>query len=89
MEAHTPKREAIEKFIGHETGASDWIIRAVDEVENPVVVLKAYRDDRVEPGPEKTLEVHTRQVRLLDDELDEATKTMIRRWLASLQVDER
>jgi len=85
MEAHTPKREAIEKFIGHEEQAvSRWIVRAKDREHEPVVLLQAWRDDHVETGPEKTLEVHTRQVRLQDDELDEATKTMIRRWLASL-----
>ncbi|MFL6447730.1 MAG: hypothetical protein ACJ746_08580 [Bryobacteraceae bacterium] len=85
MESHTPKREAIEKFIGHEEQAvSNWIIRAKDQEHAPVLVLQAWRDDQVEAEPEKTLEVHTRQVRLLDDELDEATKTMIRRWLASL-----
>jgi hypothetical protein len=84
MEAHTPKREAIEKFIGHESGSGIWIIRAIDDQHEPVVHLQAFRDDRVEAKPEKTLEVHTRQVRLLDNELDEATKTMIRRWMASL-----
>lgn len=85
MESHTPKREAIEKFIGHEEQvASDWIIRVKDQEHQPVVLIQAWRDDQVETGPEKTLEVHTRQVRLQDDELDEATKTMIRRWLASL-----
>ena len=84
MEAHTPKREAIEKFIGHETGAGVWIIRAIDDQHEPVVHLQAFRDDRVEAKPEKLLEVHTRQVRLEDNELDESTKTMIRRWLASL-----
>jgi hypothetical protein len=85
MEAHTPKREAIEKFIGHEEQAvSNWIVRAKDQGHDPVVLLQAWRDDRVESAPEKTLEIHTRQVRLQDDELDEATKTMIRRWLASL-----
>jgi len=85
MEAHTPKREAIEKFIGHEEQAfSKWIIRAKDKEHEPVVLLQAWRDDEVEAAPEKTLEIHTRQVRLQDDELDEASKTMIRRWLASL-----
>jgi hypothetical protein len=85
MEAHTPKREAIEKFIGHEEQAvSSWIVRARDQEHQPVVILQAWRDDQVEAEPEKTLEIHTRQVRLHDDELDEATKTMIRRWLASL-----
>lgn len=84
MEAHTPKREAIQKFIGHEGGARNWIIRAKDEPHDPIVLLEAYRDDKVESAPEKTLEVHTRQIRLEDNELDEATKTMIRRWMASL-----
>lgn len=84
MEAHTPKRQAIEKFLGHESNLSKWIVRAVDQAESPIVLLQAYRDDIVETGPEKTLEIHTRQVRLEDEELDEATKTMIRRWLASL-----
>jgi hypothetical protein len=84
MDAHTPKREAIQKFIGHEGAINNWIIRAVDEPANPIVLIEAFRDDKVEDGPEKTLEVHTRQVRLEDNELDEATKTMIRRWMASL-----
>ncbi len=85
MEAHTPKHEAIGKFIGHEEQAvSSWIVRAKDREHEPVVILQAWRDDQVEAEPEKTLEIHTRQVRLHDDELDEATKTMIRRWLASL-----
>jgi hypothetical protein len=84
MEAHTPKREAIEKFIGHESRAGIWLIRAIDDQHEPVVHLQAFRDDRVEGKPEKILEVHTRQVRLEDNELDEATKTMIRRWMASL-----
>lgn len=84
MEAHTPKREAIQKFIGHEEAINNWIIRARDESENPIVVLEAYRDDRVESAPEKTLEIHTRQVRLEDNELDESSKTLIRRWMASL-----
>jgi hypothetical protein len=84
MEAHTPKREAIQKFIGHEGGSRNWIIRAKDEPHSPIVVLEAYRDDKRESAPDKTLEVHTRQVRLEDNELDEASKTMIRRWMASL-----
>jgi hypothetical protein len=85
MEAHTPKREAIEKFVGHEKAAAkNWIVRTVDEPENPIVMLRATRSDQAGGGPEKTLEVHTRQVRLDSNELDESTKTMIRRWLASL-----
>ncbi|MGA8594578.1 MAG: hypothetical protein WB676_07520 [Bryobacteraceae bacterium] len=85
MEAHTPKREAIHKFVGHESGRyKNWLIRAVDEAENPIVLLQAYHHDKAEGQPEKTLEVHTRQVRLDHSELDETTKTMIRRWLSSL-----
>jgi len=85
MEAHTPKREAIERFVNHESGAAkNWIVRVSDDHDDPIVRLQAWRDDRREAEPEKTLEVHTRQVRLADDELDESTKTMIRRWLASL-----
>lgn len=83
-EAHTPKREAIEKFIHHEGGAKDWIIDVLDEAHEPVVRLQARRDDQVSTGPAKSLEVHTRQVRLTDDELDESTKTLIRRWMGSL-----
>ncbi len=85
METHTPKREAIERFVNHESGiAKDWIIRVLEDEHDPVLRLQAWRDDRAEVGPEKSLEVHTRQVRLADDEPDEATKTMIRRWLGSL-----
>ncbi len=84
MEAHTPKREAIEKFIKHETGATRWIIRVSDEVHDPVIRLNAWRDDKGNGAPDKSLEVHTRQVRLQDGEPDESTKTLIRRWMASL-----
>jgi len=83
-EAHTPKREAIEKFIHHEGGAKDWIIEVVDEAHEPVVRLQARRDDQVGTNAPKYVDIHTRQVRLTDDELDEATKTLIRRWLGSL-----
>ncbi len=85
MEAHTPKREAIERFVNHESGiAKNWIVRVHDDSEGPIVRLQAWRDDKRESEPEKSLEVHTRQVRLADDEPDESTKTLIRRWLASL-----
>ncbi len=84
-EAHTPKHQAIQRFLQHESGTlKNWTIRVADEPHDPIVRLNAWRDDRVETHPEKTLEVHTRQVRLADDEPDEATKTMIRRWIASL-----
>jgi hypothetical protein len=85
MAAHTPKREAIEKFVQHESGIlKDWLIRVVDEPHDPVVRLHAWRVRNAESAPEKSLEVHSRQVRLSDEELDEASKTLIRRWLASL-----
>jgi hypothetical protein len=85
METHTPKREAIEKFVNHEAGiAKNWIIRVLDEPHDPIVRLQAWRDTVRESRPEKSLEVHTRQVRLSDEEPDEATKTLIRRWIASL-----
>jgi hypothetical protein len=85
MEAHTPKREAIQKFIGHESGANkNWIIEVIDEPHDPIVRLRARRDDSPDQNRAKSLEIHTRQVRLADDELDESTKTMIRRWLDSL-----
>jgi hypothetical protein len=85
MAAHTPKREAIEKFVQHESGIlKDWLIRVVDEPHDPVVRLHAWRVGNSDGAPEKSLEVHSRQVRLSDEELDEASKTLIRRWLASL-----
>jgi hypothetical protein len=85
MDPHTPKHEAIDKFIHHESSAiGKWRIKVLEEAHDPIVRLQAFRDDVVESAPEKSLEVHTRQVRLADDELDESTKTLIRRWLASL-----
>jgi len=85
MAAHTPKREAIEKFVKHESGtAKNWLVQVVDEAHDPVVRLHARRVDKAQGEPEKSLEVHSRQVRLSDDELDESSKTLIRRWLASL-----
>ncbi len=85
MAAHTPKGAAIEKFLHHESGiAKDWIIRLEEEPENPAVLIHARRDDQATDQGSKSLEVHTRQVRLQDDELDESTKTMIRRWMQSL-----
>ena len=85
MEAHTPKREAIEKFVQHEgANTKGWLIRVVDEPHDPVIRLHAEKADEAGSDSEKSLEVHSRQVRLSDDELDEASKTLIRRWLASL-----
>jgi hypothetical protein len=85
MDAHTPKREAIEKFVNHESGLTKgWVIRVSDEPHDPVIRLHAWKGDKRESAPDKSLEVHTRQVRLADGEADESTKTLVRRWLASL-----
>lgn len=84
MPVHTPKREAIEKFIKHESGIANWTIQVIDEPHDPVIRLHAWRVGSTENAPEKSLEVHSRQVRLSDEELDETSKTLIRRWLASL-----
>lgn len=85
MAAHTPKGAAIEKFLHHESSsAKDWIIRIDEEPDSPAVLIHARRDDEPTSAGEKTLEVHTRQIRLQDDELDESTKTMVRRWMNSL-----
>jgi hypothetical protein len=85
MEAHTPKREAIEKFVHHESAlAKGWVIRVSDEPHDPVIRLHAWKGGKRDSAPDKSLEVHTRQVRLAGEEPDESTKTFIRRWLASL-----
>lgn len=85
MAAHTPKREAIEKFVEHEGGnLRGWLIRVVDEEHDPVIRLFARKHENSASESEKSLELHSRQVRLSDEELDEATRTLIRRWLASL-----
>ena len=83
-EAHTPKREAIEKFIHHEGGSKEWIVNVLHEAKETMVRLEARRDDEGSTQTPKSLELHTRQVRLTDDELDESTKTLIRRWMGSL-----
>jgi hypothetical protein len=81
MEAHTPKREAIEKFIGrHSDHSPGWEIRIIDEQATPLVRLEATRGG----ADTRTLEVHTRQVTLAGDRLDETTQKMIERWLDSL-----
>lgn len=90
MEAHTPKRQAIEKFIQEEGAKTrDWQIRIVDEKESPVVRLEAVRRKAVAAsGPAhspKTLEIHTRQAITDHDQIDDSTKRMIRKWLASLE----
>jgi hypothetical protein len=81
MEAHTPKRLAIERFLKTEKGsARDVRVRVIDEKENPIVRLETVHASE----PVKALDVHTRQVILENDDIDHTTKQMIRRWLASL-----
>ncbi len=85
MEAHTPKRYAIENFINqHSAKLAGWQIRIVDEKDSPVVRLQAVRTGETTSDPGKTLEIHTRQSTVAHEEIDESTKTMIRKWLASL-----
>src|SRR5947209_18584205 len=84
MEAHTPKREAIEKFLdSHKAHAPGWRIKVIDEQQIPLVRLEA-SSDHARGSEAKTLEVHTRQVTLAGDHLDESTQKMIERWLDSL-----
>jgi hypothetical protein len=81
MEAHTPKRYAIERFVRSEQGKTREVrVRIIDEKENPIVRLET--EDAT--GQVKGLDVHTRQVALENDDIDSTTKQMIRRWLASL-----
>ena len=83
-EAHATKREAIEKFIHHEGGGKDWIIRVHGEDHEERVRVGAHRDDEGGTAEAKSLEIHTPEIHMEDGELDEATKTLIRRWVASL-----
>ena len=84
MEAHTPKREAIEKFLNrHQEHAPGWRITVIDEQHTPLVRLEGHSS--ASAGSEaKTLEIHTRQVTLSADNLDDSTQKMIERWLDSL-----
>lgn len=84
MEAHTPKRLAIERFLKsaeiEQKNARNVRVRVIDEKENPIVRLETTGESE----PVKALDVHTRQVVLENDEIDPTTKQMVRRWLASL-----
>jgi hypothetical protein len=81
MEAHTPKRLAIERFVERERGRAHGVqVRIIDEKENPIVRLETVDTNK----PVKALDVHTRQVILENEDIDDTTKQMIRRWLASL-----
>ncbi|HEX7360100.1 MAG TPA: hypothetical protein VF283_06390 [Bryobacteraceae bacterium] len=80
MEAHTPKRLAIEKFVKGQGKTSEVRVRIIDQKDNPIVRLETGEPSQAV----KALEVHTRQVVLENDEIDAKTKEMVRRWLASL-----
>lgn len=84
MEAHTPKRLAIERFLktakSEQKSERDVRVRVIDERENPIVRLETVDAS----APVKSLDVHTRQVVLENNEIDPTTKQMVRRWLASL-----
>ena len=85
MEAHTPKRHAIEHFIKEHSGdLKGWQVRVIDEKDNPVVRLEATRPGHAAGEPGKTLEIHTRQATVDGDEIDHATQTMIRKWISAL-----
>jgi hypothetical protein len=89
MEAHTPKRYAVEKFIkGQGEHAHGWHVRVIDEQETPVVRLEAVNQDSSAADKPKRLEIHTRQITLENDELDSSTRKMISRWLDSLSSGE-
>ncbi len=89
MEAHTPKRYAVERFIeAHKQQAKEWQVRVVDEHDDPVVRLEATKRTSTEKESRK-LEVHTRQVSLAHDDIDDSTKKMISRWLDSLNAPGR
>jgi len=89
MEAHTPKRYALERFIeAHKHQAKDWQVRLIDEHDDPVVRLEATKQG-IPTGQPQKLEVHTRQVTLVHDEVDDSTKKLISRWLDSLNAGVR
>ena len=85
MEAHTPKRYAVERFVeAHKHHAKEWQVRVIDQHDDPVVRLEATK--RTAGKESRKLEVHTRQVALTHDDLDDSTKRMISRWLDSLNA---
>jgi len=90
MEAHTPKRYAVERYLKQQSDhGKGWQVRVVDEQESPVVRLEAMRTGESAGDSRKTLEIHTRQITLTHEELDESTKKMIIRWLDSLSSGQR
>jgi len=89
MEAHTPKRYAVENFIkGQGEHAHGWHVRVIDEQDTPLVRLEAVNNESNSAAAPKILEIHTRQITLAHDELDGSTKKLISRWLDSLSSGE-
>ncbi len=89
MEAHTPKRYAVENFVKGQSGhAHGWHVRVIDEQETPMLRLEAVNHDSNATESPKTLEIHSRQITLANDELDGSTRKMISRWLDSLSSGE-
>jgi hypothetical protein len=87
VEAHTPKRYAVERYLQSESARTPgWTIRVNDEQDSPVVCLQATKSESAGEPP-RTLEIHTRQVILEHDSIDDHTQTMIRRWLDSLKAN--
>ena len=85
MEAHTPKREAVEKFIASQSGhGKGWQVRVVDEQESPLNRLEATNPQAGDHA--KTLDIHTRQITLTHEQVDESTKKLILRWIDSLSI---
>jgi hypothetical protein len=90
MEAHTPKREAVQRFISSNAGhAPGWKVRVIDEHDSPLIRLEAKQEASAAGDAVKTLEVHTRQVSLTHDEVDASTRKMLVRWLDSLTSGSR
>lgn len=80
MEAHTPKRQAVEKLVGTlHIRAAGWEIRAVDQQNEPIIDLQATRGSET-----RSLQIHTRQVTLEGETLDESTAKLVERWIDSL-----
>lgn len=82
METHRPKRDAIERFLQQHGAAPGIEVRVLDEHDNPVIWLQASGG-----GPNRSLEIHTRQITLTNNSLDPSTQKMIERWLHSLQSE--
>ncbi|MBV9268088.1 MAG: hypothetical protein JO061_18110 [Acidobacteriaceae bacterium] len=80
MGAHTPKRDAVERFIKTQSEHAHGIeVKVIDEQQNPIILLEANASSSA-----PRLEIHTRQITLTNEQLDPSTQKMITRWLDSL-----